>query len=144
MGLVELASGNSVWRGMDYYNSKKVISWEKTEEGIYDGKVSGSKRNIYNVHVDKIHPRRSTCNCPFADGRRVICKHMIAVYFTAEPAAAADFLKQVEEWEREEEERERQHYIDLRNYVNSLSKSELQTQLYDALVELEDIRNSYW
>ena len=144
MGLVELASGNSVWRGMDYYNSKKVISWEKTEEGIYDGKVSGSKRNIYNVHVDKIHPRRSTCNCPFADGRRVICKHMIAVYFTAEPAAAADFLKKVEEWEREEEERERQHYIDLRNYVNSLSKSELQTQLYDALVELEDIRNSYW
>ena len=25
MGLVEIASGNSVWRGMDYYENKKVI-----------------------------------------------------------------------------------------------------------------------
>ena len=24
MGLIELASGNSVWRGMDYYKNKKV------------------------------------------------------------------------------------------------------------------------
>ncbi len=25
MGLIEIASGNSVWRGMDYYENKKVI-----------------------------------------------------------------------------------------------------------------------
>ena len=77
-------------------------------------------------------------------GRRVVCKHMIALYFTAEPKSAEDFLKQVEEWEKEEEERERQHYIELRRYVNSLTKAELQDRLYDALVELEDIHNRYW
>lgn len=33
---------------------------------------------------------------------------------------------------------------DLRKYVNSLKKSELQVQLYDALVELEEIRDRYW
>lgn len=144
MGLIELASGNSVWRGMDYYENKKVISWNKSGDDTYDGIVSGSEGNSYTVHIDKVRPRRSVCSCPFADGRRVVCKHMIALYFTAEPKAAKDFQRQVEEWEREEEEREKQHYIELRKYVNSLSKAELQERLYDALIELEDIRNNYW
>lgn len=76
MGLIEMASGNSVWRGMDYYKNKKVIAWEKSGTDTYDGKVSGSGNNKYFVHIDKAHPRKSTCNCPFAEGRRVVCKHM--------------------------------------------------------------------
>ena len=144
MGLIELASNNSVWRGMDYYENKKVLSWNKVENGIYEGIVSGQEDRNYSVHIDKIHPRKSTCNCPFADGRRVICKHMIALYFTAEPNVAQDFLRQVERWEQEEEQREQEYYQELRKYVNSLSKVELQERLYDALVELEDRRNNYW
>ena len=69
---------------------------------------------------------------------------MIALYFTSEPEAAKDFLKQAEEWEREEEERVKRHYEDLRKYVKSLSKAELQERLYNALVELEERRNRYW
>ena len=68
---------------------------------------------------------------------------MIALYFTAEPEAADHFLKQVEEWEAEEQKREKQHYEDLRKYVNQLSKAELRERLYDALVELEE-RENYW
>ena len=144
MGLIEMASGNSVWCGMDYYERKIVCSWKKSGEEAYDGVVSGSEGNKYSVHIDKVHPRKSSCNCPFAEGRRIICKHMIALLFTAEPKAAKDFLRQVEEWEQEEKERERLHYKELSEYVNSLSKKELQERLYDALVELEDIRNRYW
>lgn len=144
MGLIETASGNSIWRGMDYYNDKKVLSWEKNSTEAYDGMVSGSEGNTYTVHIDKVHPRRSTCNCPFADGRRVVCKHMIALYFTAEPKAAKDFLKEVEEWEVEKEAREQQHFEDLKKYVKSLSKTELQEQLLNALVQLEERRNYYW
>ena len=144
MGLVEIASGNSVWRGMEYYEEKKVLLWNKTDDGAYDGIVSGSEKNNYSVHIDTVHPRKSTCNCPFANGRRVICKHMIALYFTAEPTVAQDLLRKEKEWEQEEEERERQHFEELRQYVNSLSKAELREQLYDALVELEDKRNNYW
>jgi len=69
---------------------------------------------------------------------------MIALYFTVEPEAVQDFLKQAEQWEREEEERVKQHYEDLRKYVKSLSKAELQERLYNALVELEERRNRYW
>lgn len=144
MGLIEMASGSSVWRGMDYYERKMVCSWKKSGEKAYDGVVSGSEGNKYSVHIDKVHPRKSSCNCPFAEGRRVICKHMIALLFTSEPKAAEDFLRQVEEWEQEEKEREQLHYKELREYVNSLPKKELQERLYDALLELEDIRNRYW
>ena len=144
MGLIEVASGNSVWRGMDYYEGKKVISWEKTGYEAYDGLVSGSGSSTYKVHIDKAHQRRSTCNCAFAEGRRVVCTHMIALYFTAEPRAAKDFLKQVEEWEAEEAEREKQHYEDLKKYIKSLSKAQLQERLLEALVELEESRNRYW
>ena len=142
MGLIELASGNSVWRGMDYYNSKKVKSVEKTGPSTYDGTVQGGQ--LYHVHIDKEHPRKSTCTCPFAEGRRVICKHMIALYFTAEPKAAEDFLKQVEEWEKEEEEEEQRHYEDLKKYVYSLSKDELRRLYLNALIEEEERRNRYW
>ena len=144
MGLIEMASGSSVWRGMDYYERKMVCSWKKSGEEAYDGVVSGSEGNKYSVHIDKVHPRKSSCNCPFAEGRRVICKHMIALLFTSEPKAAEDFLRQVEEWEQEEKEREQLHYKELREYVNSLPKKELQERLYDAFLELEDIRNRYW
>ena len=29
MGLIELASRNSVWRGMDYYEAKRVLTGKK-------------------------------------------------------------------------------------------------------------------
>ena len=41
MGLIELASRNSVWRGMDYYEAKRVLTWVKSGQYIYDGIVSG-------------------------------------------------------------------------------------------------------
>lgn len=143
MGLIEIASGKSVWRGMDYYENKKVVSWKSSGTGTYEGTVSGSEDNAYTVHIDTEHPRKSSCNCPFADGRRVVCKHMIALYFTAEPKAAEDFLKEVEKWEAEEEEQEQQHYEEMKKYVKSLSKTELQEQLLDALMQLEE-RSYYW
>ncbi len=138
MGLIELASGNSVWRGMDYYEAKRVLTWVKSGQYIYDGIVSGSEEKVYHVHIDTEHPRKSVCDCVFAKGRRVICKHMIALYFTAEPKAAQDFRKKIEEWEAEEEERERQYYEALEKYVKSLPKKELQEKLFHALVELEE------
>ena len=144
MGLIEVASGNSVWRGMNYYENNKVISWHKAGEAAYDGIVSGSNNNSYTVHIDKTHPRKSKCNCLFAEGRRVVCKHMIALYFTAEPQAAQNFLKQVEVWKAEEEALEQQYYENLEMYVKSLSKEELQKKLLSALVELEERKNDYW
>ena len=121
MGLIELARAQSVWRGLDYYEEKKVLDWKETDFEQYYGTVQGS--SVYQVHLDIEHPKRSTCNCPFAQGRRVICKHMIAMYFTIVPQAAEDFLKMVDEWEEEEEEAQKEHIEDIRRYVMRLSKA---------------------
>ena len=141
MGLIELASRNSVWRGMDYYEAKRVLTWVKSGQYIYDGIVSGSEGKVYHVHIDMEHPRKSVCDCAFAKDRRVICKHMIALYFTAKPEAVQSFKKQIEEWEAEEEERERQYYEELEKYVKSLSKKELQEELFHALTEVEEMKS---
>ena len=142
MGLIELARAQSVWRGLDYYEEKKVLDWKETDFEQYYGTVQGS--SVYQVHLDIEHPKRSTCNCPFALGRRVICKHMIAMYFTIVPQAAEDFLKMVDEWEEEEEEAQKEHIEDIRRYVMSLSKAELQEKYLEALLELEEYRNRGW
>lgn len=143
MGLIELASGNSIWRGIDYYNKRRIVSWKKTGLDSYSGIVSGNSTEPYIVYIDKQHPRKSTCNCSFADGRRVICKHMLALLFTAEPETVQNFLKEAEEYEAEENKRKQKHFDDLKIYVKGLSKSELQEKLLNALVQLEE-REEYY
>lgn len=39
MGLLECASGASVWRGYDYYNEKRVNIIEKLSDTVYRAKV---------------------------------------------------------------------------------------------------------
>ena len=57
----------------------------------------------YRTIIDVLHPRKSQCNCPFADGRRVICKHMVALLFTELPNEAEAYMLEIEESEKEEE-----------------------------------------
>lgn len=138
MGLYECASSKSVWRGYYYYEEKgHILSCDKIGEDIYKGKVQGTASDPYKVTIDIRHPRKSTCNCPFADGRRVVCKHMMALYFTVYPSEADRLLKEQEEYELEEELREQEEYEHIKEYVYSLSKAELRIELIDALSELE-------
>ena len=94
MGLYECASSKSVWRGYYYYEEKgHILSCDKIGEYIYKGEVQGTASDPYKVIIDIRHPRKSTCNCPFADGRRVVCKHMMALYFLYIHQRLIDFLK---------------------------------------------------
>ena len=68
MGLLDCASGASVWRGYEYFEEKKVKAFDFLEDTRIMGTVSGSQ--LYTTIVDIAHPRKSTCNCPHADGRR--------------------------------------------------------------------------
>ena len=140
MSIIDLASSKSVWRGLDYYERKVVDSWQKLSGETYSGVVSGSNGNKYNVLIDTQHPRKSKCDCPFAEGRRVVCKHMIALYFTVYPQATNKLQRGIEGHEKEEEERRSNRYQALKRYVMSLSKQELQDELLSYLLaEDEDI-----
>ena len=145
MGLYECASGRSVWRGYYYFKDKgkHVLTCERVSEDVYRGKVQGTAKKPYDVLIDIRHPRKSTCSCPFAKGRRVVCKHMIALYFTVYPSEA-DRLSEQEEYEREIELQKEKEAERIKKYVNSLSKEQLRAELLYALYELEDYQNDDW
>ena len=81
---------------------------------------------------------KSTCNCQHAEGEKNVCKHKIALFFTAFPKEVDKYIAEIEEYEREEEEREQERYDQIVKHVKSLSKKELRTELINALVEAED------
>ena len=123
MSLIDLASGASAWRGYNYYKDGKVLRCLRTEEARYAGEVSGSNGEVYHVRLDLEHPRRSECTCPHAAGKRIVCKHQVALYFTAFPEEAEKYYREVIEAEEE---------MAVIDRVRKMKKSELQ----DALLEL--------
>lgn len=131
MGLLECASGASVWRGYDYYKQKKVKEYEFLEDTRIMGIVSGGQ--LYTTVVDIAHPRKSTCNCPHADGKRIVCKHMIATYFAAFPEKAEEFYEDVMRAQEEETERQEELEDELQNYISHMTKVQLQEALMDLL-----------
>jgi len=136
MGLKDLSSYKSLWRGYEYYLSKMVIDIQKINDEEFDSKVRNEENHIYDIHLNMKHPRKSTCNCPHANGKRIICKHMIATYFTVFPEEAKGYIKEIEDYEKVEKERYREYlkkqeeeYLEIKKYVNQLSLEELREKL---------------
>ena len=148
MGIISLASGNSCWRGLDYYKNKKVIKLSKINEGEYESIVKGT--NNYNVYLDIEHPRKSTCDCPLANGKRIICKHIVATYFSVVPGSAKEFEDEQNRLQEEYEEYQENEYKNVVKFINKMSKKELVEELihvfdyapewvYDDFIKRNDI-----
>lgn len=91
MGYMECSNWNSRAKGLEYFKEKRVSNVEKINDNEYKGIVHGTAD--YNVYLDLLHPRKSTCNCPYANGKRIVCKHKIALYFTINPLEAEEYEK---------------------------------------------------
>lgn len=139
MAFYDSASNASFWRGVDYYQQQKVLNFTKVENGIVEGVVAGSEGLEYAVSIDLAHPKRSTCNCKFADGRRVVCKHMVALYFASIPGACEQFEEDRRNWEAQIELEERRWRKETREridrHVAELSAEEARTKLADILYQ---------
>lgn len=133
MGIISMASGNSVWRGLDYCKENKVIEYMQVSEYEYQGLVSGSNKEKYSVFLDVQHPRKSKCNCPHADGTRIICKHIVALYFSVYPKEVDKFLKEQELAQKKYEEYEEELYEKTMKYIRFMSKNDLQNALIGIL-----------
>ncbi len=81
------------------------------------------------------HPRKSKCNCPHADGRRVICKHMIALLFTASPEAANKHIMMLNEVEEDYQLRRNMWIDSLKEMINDMSEEELRDAYLNMLIE---------
>ncbi len=134
MSIITAASGKSVWRGYDYYMQKKVRMWSEEKKDIYTGKVEGSGDNIYEVTIDIKHPKKSACNCPHAEGNRVVCKHKVALFFTIFPEEAEEYRREIEEYEEELDLQLDDRYNEILEYVYSLSESEVRYELINRML----------
>ena len=135
MGILSVASGQSVYRGYEYFQAKKVLSTEEVEAGIFKASVSGSDDNTYDVIVNIAHPRKSQCTCPHAAGRRIVCKHMVATYFAVFPLEADQYIEDLETYWEEEEQRQSDLVDAVVKYVSRMKKSELQQELLRILFD---------
>ena len=75
---------------------------EEINENEYKSIVNGSKK--YEVCLNIEHVRKSKCNCPHADGKRIICKHIVATYFSVLPGSAKEFEEEQNRLQEEYEE----------------------------------------
>ncbi len=148
MGIISSASGSSCWRGLDYYKTKKVKDVKKISDIEYTSIVSGNK--VYNVYLNLKNPRKSTCNCPLADGKRIICKHIVATYFSVVPGSAKEFESEQNRLQEEYEEYQENEYKNAIKFINKMSKKELIEELihifdyapewiYDDFIKRNDI-----
>lgn len=145
MGLIDLASNKSMWRGLDYYQNDNVLETHNIADLQYAAKVRNDAGAIYDVVVNLDKVRNSQCSCPFKkDKPKAICKHIVAAYFAIFPKEADDLQRAYEEWEAGAEEREAQHLKELEEYVNSLSIEDLRSMVLDHILEKERYGNYYW
>lgn len=135
MGLIECTSGASLWRGYDYCKEKKVKNLQKISDTQYTAEVAGTSSTPYKVLIDIAHPRTSKCNCPHADGKRIVCKHMMAVYFAAFPQEAQRIYDEAIAYQEEEEKREEELTDRVCQYVWHMKKSEAQQTLLELLFD---------
>lgn len=136
MGIITSASGKSLWRGLDYYKEGKVKNIVKINENEYTSTVEGTKK--YDVYLNIKHARKSKCNCPLADGKMIVCKHIVATYFKVVPGSGESFEKEQEELEKEYEEYENAMYEKVEKYIKKLSKNELVDKLLELLNYVPD------
>ena len=127
MGVIECASGSSCWRGLEYYKRKKIRNINKLNNNEYTSIVSGNKN--YNVYLNLDQPRKSTCNCPLANGKRIMCKHIVATYFSVVPNSADNFEEEQKRMEQEYEDYKEKEYNNVIKYLNKMSKEELIKEL---------------
>ena len=133
MSLITCASGKSLWRGIDYFESKKVVCCDRVSDDEYKGTVQGGNGELYTTLINLTHPRKSKCNCSFADGRRVVCKHMIALYFTVFPHEVEEVYRAAEVADAEVVQYEQELAERVYDCVMKMNKAELQTTVLQLL-----------
>ena len=139
------ASGRSFWRGYWYYKNGNVVSWKQTNDYEYEGIVkSDNQKDQYKVLINLDKPRASKCNCPFAEGKYKVCKHMVALYFAIFPDEVKQFDEEVYEFEKEQERKAKEReerYNNLRKEKSNWSREELENYVINTM--LEDYDDEY-
>lgn len=127
MSIISSASGSSCWRGLDYYKKEKVKNISQITEYEFKSDVIGTEE--YNVYLNLKKPRTSKCNCPLANGKMIICKHIVATYFAVVPNSAEDFEEEQKQLQEEYTDYKEEQYLKVIKYIKKMTKKELVDEL---------------
>ena len=127
MGIISSASASSCWRGLEYYKSNKIKNIKKINDIEYTSIACGTKE--YNVYLNLKNSRKSTCNCPLANGKRVICKHIVATYFSVVPSSAKEFEDEQKRLQEEYEDYQEKQRNNVSKYIRKMTKEQLVNEL---------------
>ena len=152
MGFVNLASYWSRINGYNYYEAGNVLSVKKVNDIEYHALVKGSNDNVYEIKYIPDHPKKTTCSCPRANNKMVVCKHKVAVYFALNPEEALmvkkqreEELKRQEQLEDEFMERHNKRVEKATKYVESLTIEEMKKILIShKIIELEEFEEQFY
>ena len=96
------------------------------------------------LQFDVLHPKKNShCNCPHAEGTKIICKHMVALYFAIFPLKAKQFMDEIDKHNREVEEYEHELDMKVRKYIKSMSKKELKEALLECLYQVDWLYDNF-
>ena len=137
MSILTAASSKSAWHGYEYFIEDKIQFVKKLDDTHFGGAVAGSEAEPYAVTIDIEHPKRSTCDCPFANGLKV-CKHMVAVYFAAFPEEAIKFKAAIDRAIEAEEQYQEELPGIIEQYISKLNKSQLRDLALNLIYELPE------
>jgi len=150
MSIFDITSHNSLRRGFDYYESKRVSKLTKINDSYYEAVVSNSEKHEYHVCFNTKHPRRSTCTFPHAEGRMIICKHKVAVFFQIFPHEVEMFIEEIDAQEKEAELlyqihliKQRERYEEVKAYVDQLPLETLKETLIDYIMSQYDEEDDF-
>lgn len=133
MSLLSASSMESRWRGYEYFKANKVSNVQEVGDARYSALVSGTGATPYSVTIDINHVRQSSCTCPHAAGKRVICKHMIATFFAIFPEEAAQYYADVLKAEEDYEDYQEELAEKLVKFIRGLKKKDAQALLLELL-----------
>lgn len=143
MELYRSASLQSQFRGYDYFNDKKVVSFKHIEDSVYSGKVKASG-TVYDLTIDIEHPKKNShCNCPHAEGTKIVCKHMVELYFAIFPVKVKQFMNEIDEHNKKVEEYEKELEVKMRKYIKSIPKKELEEALLECLYQVDWLYDNF-
>ncbi len=160
MSLLTCASIASVFYGCQLAEQKRVSNVKQVEPGIYSGTVLGSDDVSYETMINVPHARAlSKCNCTHASGRRVVCEHMVALFFTVFPDEIKKYHKECKEAEKQAETDRIQAAKDVEKLIKTMPRKDLEIAtrflllhgpewLYDKFVryfiDFPELKNRWW
>ncbi len=139
MSLLTCASSASVFYGCQLAEQKRVSNVKQIEPNVYSGRVLGTSNVPYDVMINIPHARAlSKCNCPHTSGRRIVCKHMVALFFTVFPDEIKKYNKKCKEAEKQAEAEHIQTGKDVQKLIKTMPRKDLELAMRFLLIHGPD------